>query len=473
MRTVSFLFLLIIIAWFFTCSDSTGNNKNLATLTGAVYGIELNNQLVPIEGALVNVENYFSQATSNTSGVYQLQVELSSDNATNLKVVATKAGYIQASATVAVKKGETVQVPDLTLQKMVNDTTGTDTTGQDTSRVSGDAAHIEVFGAHEQHIYVLGSGLPETALLRFVVRDANGVPVDKNHRVLVEFSVLNGPGGGEFVDPDTMTTQGGLVYTVLNSGVVSGPVQIQAKASVNGNVISTIPVRVAIYGGLPDAVHFNLAADRLNIAGLKFSGIIDYITAFVGDKYSNPVAPGTVVYFSSDYCIVDGSAQTDEMGRATVRFMSTAPLPPSPQDSAFAHITGWTYSDLLQENSIKTRARVLLTDQTAPIMVSPTSFSYTNQNVPVNFTYTVQDVWGRPLVADSKIKVSATDGDVYGDTDITTQDTQASGPGLTQFSFTWSPGDSLQAPQVYINIKVTTPANGNGYQSVDILGNKQ
>ena len=48
-----------------------------------------------------------------------------------------------------------------------------------------------------------------------------------------------------------------------------------------------------------------------------------------------------------------------------------------------------------------------------------------------------------------------------------------SGPGTTRFSFTWTPGDSLEAPQVYITIKVETPDKGNGYRSVHVLGTKQ
>jgi hypothetical protein len=126
----------------------------------------------------------------------------------------------------------------------------------------------------------------------------------------------------------------------------------------------------------------------------------------------------------------------------------------------------------MSESLISSAARVLLTDNTAPIQVDPSTFTYNDTNTPVSFNYVVSDVWGRPLVGDSKIVVTATDGSVFGDADVTLQDTQASGPGFTNFSFTWAPGDSLQAPQVYVNIKVTTPSDGNGYKSVHVLGTK-
>ncbi len=458
----------------FSCSDTTKTNPNLATLQGTVYGLNTDNSLIVLPNALVSVANYHAQAHTDAQGKYEIQVELPTDKEQDyVSVEASKAGYTSAIANVTLKKGEITYAPDLTLKQMQNDTTGNDTTTVDTTQQSGQAAHIEVFGNHSQHIYVHGTGLTETARIDFLVTDAQGVPVDNDHKVKVHFAITSGPNGGEYLDPDTMTTYYGRVFTVLNSGIVAGPVQISASFTMNGQTIATTPIRIAIYGGLPDPNHFSLAAEVLNIAGLRFHGLLDRITAFVGDKYSNPVAPGTVVYFSTDYGIVDGSAVTDEMGRATIQFMTAAPFPPNPQDSAFAHITGWTYRDTLLENTITARTRVLLTDDTAPILVNPSSFTYDNSNTPVYFSYVVQDIWGRPLVPDTKIKVSATDGNLYGDTDIVLEDTQVSGPGSTEFSFSWAPGDSLQAPQVYINIKVTTPTHGNGYQSVNILGVKQ
>ncbi len=462
---------------FWSCSETTQTEKNLATLQGKVFTVDQTNEVVPVEDALVTVKEFYSQSKTNSQGSYQLSVDLSGETEDQLQVTveASKGGYEAAEATVLAVKGEVVTVPDLTLRKIITDSTGKDTTGTvpDTTRRSGKAAHIEIYGDHPQHIYVMGTGLQETAEVTFVVKDARGVPVDQTHRVLVEFKILYGPNGGEYLSPDTMTTRNGLVSTVLNSGIVAGPVQIQASATVDGKLIWSTPVRLSIYGGLPDADHFSLAPSKVNIAGLLYHGLIDQVTAFVGDRYGNPVAPGTVVYFSSDYGIVDGSAVTDDMGRATVRFMTADPLPPNPQDSAFAHIFGWTYSDTVLSKSIIKGTRILLSDATAPIVVTPSSFTYNNTNTPVNFQYAIHDIWGRPLVADSRITISATDGDVFGDTDILLEDTQISGPGTTQFSFTWTPGDSLEAPQVFITIKVETPQNGNGYRSVHVLGTKQ
>jgi hypothetical protein len=470
-RKTFFLIFIILLTFLFFCSENTKSEYNTATLYGTVYGINDANKLDVLSGAQIDLQNYFVQAYSDQQGEYQISLELGDEiQQINVQILASKAGYESGSTLITAKKGESVKVPDITLKKIFV----YDTSDIDPNRKSGEAAHIEVYGSHSQHIYVLSSGLQETARINFIVRDSKGIPVDEDHKANVKFEILDGPEGGEYLDPDNMTTENGLVFTVLNSGIVAGPLQLQAwLTTASGKNIYTFPIRLAIYGGLPDPIHFSTAVHRLNIAGLKYLGILDEVTAYVGDQYSNPVAPGTVVYFSTDYGIVDGSAVTDEMGQATVNFMSAFPLPPNPLDSSFVHITSWTYSDTIGQRIIKDRARILLSDQTAPIAVSPTSFTYSAINNPINFNYTVRDIWGNPIVGGSKIEVSATDGDLFGDINIDLLDTQYSGPGTTQFNFTWAPGENLEAPQVYINIKVTTPENGNGYRSVNIIGTRQ
>jgi len=232
-----------------------------------------------------------------------------------------------------------------------------------------------------------------------------------------------------------------------------------------------MPIRMAIYGGLPDNEHFSVALEKVNIAGQVRFGLIDHVTAFVGDKFSNPVAPGTAVYFSSDYCIVDGAAATDEMGRATVQFISAGPLPPNPLVNPFAHIEAVTYTDTLGKKEISTAANLLLSGPTAAIQVNPVSFEYNSStNVSESFTFTVSDIWGYPLVGDTKIEVTTTGGVLYGDTDIELIDTQGSGPGKTEFSFVWTTGEDLRDDQIFISITVDPGKNGNGYRSLQIGG---
>lgn len=468
MKVRSIFFILLVTSVWLSCKSDTTEPEDITTLEGGVYFLDDNNDPTPIQGALVNAQNIFAQAITDNDGTYLMEFELAEDN-TEIVLHASKVGFLTSELNVLGKKGEKIIVPDFTLISANEDSTGGII---DTATHSGPAAHIEVDGTHPTHIYVMESGLKETALIEFKVTDSQGRLLDHDHKTTVYFSILNGPGGGEYLVPDTMSTRNGRVYTVLNSGTIAGPVQIEASLSVSGNTVRTIPIRMAIYGGLPDDEHFSVAVEKVNIAGRVHWGILDNVTAFVGDKYSNPVAPGTAVYFSTDYGIVEGAAVTDNMGRATVRYMSSAPLPPLPAIESLATVTAWTYGDTVGFNSLYDSTTILLSDITDAIWVDSTYFTYTEVNAPKHFNYKVNDIWGYPLVEDTKIKVEASNGSLYGDVDLSLNDTRISGPGRTDFQFTWTPGDSLEDPLVFITIKANPPFQGNGYQSFSFSGDR-
>ncbi len=474
MKVLSILIISVLVITWLSCKSETTEPEavetdSTTTLEGYVYFMNQDNSPTPLEGALITAQNIHAQALTDTSGAYLIPIELTEETI-DISLNASKVGFLSSDVSVFVQKGKQNFVPDFTLSASINDTTGgiNDTTGT----MSGDGAHIEISGTHPTHLYVTQSGLRETALIQFNVTDSQGRLLDYDHRVLVNFSILNGPNGGEYLSPDTMTTINGSIYTVLNSGTIAGPIQLEASFTVNGNIIKTVPIRMAIHGGLPDEDHFSITVDRVNIAGRVHFGLIDNVTAFVGDKYSNPVAPGTAVYFSTDFGIVEGAAITDDMGRASVRYMSAAPLPPFPAISSLATITGWTYGDTVGFHSINKTTPVLLSDITNAIWVDSTSFSYTELNVPKQFNYRINDIWNHPLVEDTQIKVVASGGSLYGDISITTNDTRSTGPGTTDFQFVWAPGDSLEDPVVFISISADPPSDGNGYQSVSFSGNR-
>jgi len=460
--------LVMTLLLLTSCKDSSETDPDrLLNLKGKVYFLA-QSQVFPLEGALITVQDHFTQTITDNAGNFSLSFEPEGEEEEfDLTLQVSKIGYELSTVYVQSKRGMQTTVSDVLMKTAGNDTLPIEDPDEE---ISGEAAHIEIYGKHNSHVYVKSSGLQETAMIQFRVTDAAGIPVDTDHKALVHFEILNGPDGGEYLFPDTMTTVRGLAYTVLNSGTISGPVQVNAWLETESELIRSIPVRVAIYGGLPDQDHLSLGFEYVNIAGHVYLGIIDEITAFVGDRYSNPVAPGTIVYFNTDFGIIEGAAITDDMGRATVQYMSALPLPPQPQIVSLANITAHTYGDTLQSDLLSVSGNLLLTGLTGPITISPDHFSFDFTNLPVQFNYTVSDIWGYPLVAGSRITVEATDGTVYGDVNITTRDTQFSGSGTTNFSFAWAPGDSLEAPEVYINVKVETPTQGNGYRSVSING---
>ena len=466
---IGIIFFLFALGINFTGCSNTTDTSNLATVTGFVYYYDDANNLTPLAGALITSVDIYQQTVTASDGSYSFALDIQDDQEINFQ--ATKAGFYSIDFKAVAKKGQSFRAPDITMTPQNSDSGGTG--NPNTGVPSGEAAHVTLSGTPLSHIYVYASGLQESVPINFLVTDANGLPVDENHKVKVHFKILNGPNGGEYLSPDTMTTVNGLVSTTLNSGIKAGAVQLEVYFSVNSQIIHSIPVKFSIYGGLPDDGHFSVTAEQINIAGQVHFGLIDNITAFVGDKYSNPVAPGTVVYFSSDRGIIDGSSVTDELGRATVRFMSAEPLPPDPANNSFAIITANTFGDTTNTQGLTTQVSVLLSAETAAIQVSPATFEYDSLNTPQAFSYRVTDIYGNPIVATSKIKVEATDGTLYGDTDVELLDASTPGNGTTDFSFSWAPGDSLAAPQVYISISVKTPVTGNGGRSIQILGTKK
>ncbi len=457
------LLAIFLLSLVYSCNNVT-DTSNLAVVEGSVYTYS-EGQLVPVENALISALEVYRQTETDLNGKYSFSLDISAEQQITLQ--ASKAGYISGEVRALAKTGEVFRAPDITLTLINSDTTG----GLPVS-TSGDAAHIQVLENPPAQIYIYSSGLQESATLRFVVTDAEGNAVDNQHSETVFFRILNGPGGGEYLFPDSMTSKNGLVSTTLNSGIKAGPVQIEAYFVRSGATYRTIPPRLAIYGGLPDQDHFSLAAEQRNIAGQVNFGIVDNITAFVGDKFSNPVAPGTIVYFTTQYGIIQGAAVTDELGRAVVQYLTAAPLPTNPANNSFTEIRAYTFSDTLGEKKVETSLNLLLSAATAGIEITPQSFNYTNLNNGIAFDYKVRDIYGNPLVADTRIKVSSTAGTLYGDKDLTLLDNTLPGNGSTEFSFSWAPGDSLKDTQVYINIQVTSPQSGNGSRSLRLVGTK-
>jgi hypothetical protein len=287
-----------------------------------------------------------------------------------------------------------------------------------------------------------------------------GVPVDVEHAVTVDFELGSSPGGGEFLSPlSAETGPNGKVSTSIFSGTVSGVVQVMASVDEGGTVIRSLPVAIAIHGGLPDSTHFSIAVEKLNFPGYNIYGLTDGITAYVGDKYGNPVRPETAVYFTTTGGIIEGSALTDLMGRASVDLMSADPKPLHPVYGAgFATVTARTADE--NQNTIETNGIVLFSG-IPQISVNPTSFNIANGGSQ-SFFYTVSDQNGNPLAGGTSIRVAVETGDVeaVGNTDITLPDTQS--PAWTNFGFSLvdSAPDTNQVNNVSVKISTTGP-NGN------------
>lgn len=190
----------------------------------------------------------------------------------------------------------------------------------------GDPASIVAVSTTSPVIGIKGSSDIDSTTIIFEVRDDMNQPVEAGHAIAFEIQG-GGLGGGEFLNPETGTTDMvGQVSVTLTSGTIAGTVRIYAYWAANPAVVSE-GVDIAIHGGLPYGERFSLAADPLNLIGLKELGLTAGLTAFVLDKYSNDVPDGTSVHFRSDYSGLNGSDTTIE-GQAGNTLTSQGPLPP-------------------------------------------------------------------------------------------------------------------------------------------------
>ena len=206
---------------------------------------------------------------------------------------------------------------------------------------------------------------------------------------------------------------------------------------------------------MPDLNHFSIISEFANIPGLVVYGFENTITAFVGDKYSNPVKPNTVVYFNTTGSIIQGSSvSTGNDPRVSVKLITAAPYPIDPDlGPGFARVTATTANEYNQNISKSTV--VLFSGFPINFSVSPTTFNIPNGGVQT-FNYIVADENNNPIYSGNKITVTV-EGNVRarGDININMPDTQSR--NWTMFSFSLEDSDPTRTEfsRVYVKIEVS------------------
>lgn len=343
------------------------------------------------------------------------------------------------------------------------------------SEPSGPLARLVVASSSDPVLRVRESGGPETVSITFAGVDSLGRRVDADNATRIRFRLGQNPGGGLVVNPtETETNARGEATAVVASGTRSGVVQLIAEATVDGSIVRSDPVRITIHGGLPDNDHFSIGPVRRNIPGLVRFNETTSIETITGDQYSNPVVPGTAIYFATTHGLIEGSTETDGQGLGQATIRSANPLPTA---DGIAIVTAETADR--DGNRVFQQTPVIFSGPTQ-VSVSPTSAGFGA------YSLTVSDALGNPIVGGSTVSVSAEGegAEVVGyssttidDTDITTSDTngdgelQASevtvrtGEGITSFPFVVTADPEVASPVVEsITIVVNSP---NG--SVELL----
>ncbi len=421
-RPLAFLLTLGMLALGAAGCKSTADDETSGTvsLSGQVLNEESN---APVASAFVTVMPYNILLETDAQGRYSRDVEI--DSTMELTLRAAKDGFTYSSVNVLALAGRKIEAPTMRIKQTVGD-----------KPVSGRATNIMLLKQSAQAIGVKESGSEEVARLTFQVADSAGRPVILDKSAQVRFSLGERPGGGEFIFPaQGQTDANGQIDVNLSAGTRAGVVQVVAEATVDGRTLRSLPVSVAVHGGLPDQAHFSLGPARYNFQGLRLFGAENAVSVVVGDKYGNPVKPNTAVYFTTTHGVIEGSALTSEQGRGTVQLISANPLPPN----GIGIVTATTADD--QQRQVVQKIPVVFSG--APILRLQPGAAQLGQG----YVLTVSDENGNPLVEGSSITVSVegTKVKATGHTSVRLDDTVflggmgyehvRRGNGITQFYF--------------------------------------
>ncbi len=455
LRLCLFSFVILIAFLFQSCGevfDKPGGVETEETVT--ISGLVLDaSSSQPIKNAFVEItspsENQKSTTTDSTGAYsFTLQTIIS----TQVSIKASKQDFETVTKTITVTPGGDFTGVDLALPSTDGDNGG----------VGGDpkgAAAIVLTNAPLQAINIAETGDIVSAPFTFVVQDSAGRALDAESSVEVQFKIVSGPGGGESLVPAVATTDAqGKVTTTLFSGNKAGPVKIQASVERPeiGLTIVSSPVLIAIHGGFPDAEHFSISANKFNFEGYDINNRRNTITVVLGDKFSNPVKPGTVVYFETTGGIIQGSATTDEDGIASVELISGDPRP----SNGKATITATTVNG----NNVRISKDIEIIFSTSHANISgPASFNIASQGGSTTIEYTVIDENGNPMAAGTTIKIEAGGGiELTGDASFILGDFRTAGPNKTEFTVTIHDADpesrNANPADTTIKIIVTTPS---------------
>lgn len=432
-----FVALVFAIATLVAGCDSAESGDT--TLTGVVVDSETGD---PIASAFVRfVPPDEELVETDAEGRYSYTFDI--DSTTVIRVTATRDGYLSSpTIQVTAVADRVIEVPTLRLTRIL---------GED---ISGKASNIQLVGATPSTIGIRESGAPEISRIRFVVVDSTGDPITLDNAVDVAFRFGNRPGGDEFLGPEVDRTDvNGQVEVNVSSGFQAGTIQVLASAVVDGRTIQSLPVTLVVHGGFPDQTHFSIGPARFNFPGLRLFGLTNAVSVIVGDKHSNPVKPGTKVYFKSSHAVVQGSIDTDTDGRGTVNVISANPLP----GDGIALITAST-ADELEEPVTGSTPMVF---SGFPVVTVTPTIALLDQV----YQLTVTDQNGNPLVGGTTIRVTAegTNVKATGNVDVELDDTVflggvgynnvVRGRGITEFTFVTASdvpdeGENPQEPEL-------------------------
>ncbi len=451
---------LLLIAFLIVNCESSGPKFDPIEITGQIVDARTDD---PVPNAIVRLVEPSPEKTTVTDGQGRFLFELDVDSTVTVRIIVGKEGYQdQNISTVAIPE-RNISFP---ITKLVaeGDETDPPVNGDPDDVEAGSPASITLSSLSGGTITVKETGGVEQANFVFAVADSSGIPVPN---VEVMFQLGAAPGGGETLDPARASTdENGQVRTTLSSGTVSGVVQVIASVDGGDIVLRSRPINISIQSGLPSFDYFTLFSP--SPANIDVGGS-SQISVMLGDRYGNPVASGTRVYFTTTHGVVEASAVTGANGVAQTTLRRGEPIP----GDGFLSVTARTADE--NDQTIEKSATLLFMSPPIQIEVTPTEFDIELLG-DQTFNYTVTDNNGNPLPRGSSITVTAEgeDIEVIGDVNTSLEDHLSGGQGITNFSFNVAGVNEEPNPirrPVFITIRASTPS-GN-VSTVQLQGRKE
>ena len=184
-----------------------------------------------------------------------------------------------------------------------------------------------------KEIGVKNTGQNQTVNIYATVKDNKNNIVDDG--TLVKFSIIYSPPGVSFNTSEPIPTVAGVARISCSSGTVSGSARIRAEVLTKDGEstgISATSSELIIHAGPPYiedinspwTTHLQIVARRLNIwAGQDTTAL----SILVGDKYNNPVDPGTAIYITTSGGVVTTKSFTDVNGMVIDTIFAGNPFP--------------------------------------------------------------------------------------------------------------------------------------------------
>jgi len=373
-----------------------------------------------------------------------------------------------------------------------------------------------------KYVNVKGAGKNETLVVTASVKDSKGNPVSDGN--FVRFTLVGSydpdssisPAGDTQWESSPVPTLNGVATVSFHAGTKAGAVRIKAVVvDENGDPmeppVTSETTQFMVYGG-PAYMDLSTPGDPYTNSRIKlysgprniYAGAIgtDYnkatITAAIADRYNNPVPPGTAIYFTTTGgYITNATGYTDENGMATVTLYSGNPFPTLDNSSKIPNpnydpndpgspeefeIPKWDFDDdgVYNDGIATVIASTEGIDQNGDeatvwnfcqvIFSGPVhTFTVTSDADTLNIGQvaviyiTIKDINGNPIVGDSAITITASEGK------LSTKSITTGDPGQIIYTTTLTNDlDPLTDTPGYavVSVKLVSP-NGNHTVELD------